>query len=101
MVRQRPSKTCAPSLRGNQSSCRCVTWPVVPPRWSKSSSSKTRRLFLQQYRSPRKERIWKKLEANVSAIAYLSSVLALQSDKLKVFNYEGVEPGNDNVVAGK
>jgi phosphate transport system substrate-binding protein len=43
----------------------------------------------------------KKIESNSSAIAYISSVIALQSDKLKVFKYEGVEPTNDNAVSGK
>jgi phosphate transport system substrate-binding protein len=42
----------------------------------------------------------KKLEGNVSAIGYLSSVMALQSDKLKVFKYEGVDPTNENAVSG-
>ena len=43
----------------------------------------------------------KKVEGNSSAITYISSVLALESDKLKVFNFEGVEPTNENVVNGK
>ncbi len=43
----------------------------------------------------------KKIEANTSAISYISSVIALQSDKLKVFKYEGVEPTNENAVSGK
>ncbi|RPI76837.1 MAG: phosphate ABC transporter substrate-binding protein [Desulfobacteraceae bacterium] len=43
----------------------------------------------------------KKVEANVSAITYISSVIALQSDKLKVFKYEGTEPSNANAVSGK
>jgi phosphate transport system substrate-binding protein len=42
----------------------------------------------------------KKLEGNASAIAYLSSVIALESDKLKVFKYEGVAPSNENAVKG-
>lgn len=43
----------------------------------------------------------KKVEGNSAAITYISSVLALDSDKLKVFKYEGVEPTNENVVNGK
>ncbi len=42
----------------------------------------------------------KKVEGNASAITYISSVLAMQSDKLKVFKFEGVEPSNDNVING-
>jgi phosphate transport system substrate-binding protein len=43
----------------------------------------------------------KKLESNSSAITYISSVIALQSDKVKVFKFEGVDPTNENVIAGK
>jgi phosphate transport system substrate-binding protein len=43
----------------------------------------------------------KKAEENASAITYISSVIALQSPKLKVLKYEGVAPTNENVVAGK
>jgi phosphate transport system substrate-binding protein len=43
----------------------------------------------------------KKVEGNSSAITYISSVMALESDKLKVFSFEGVEPSNENVVSGK
>jgi phosphate transport system substrate-binding protein len=43
----------------------------------------------------------KKVEGNASAITYISSVLALESKKLKVFKFEGVEPSNENVVNGK
>jgi phosphate transport system substrate-binding protein len=42
----------------------------------------------------------KKAEENVSAITYISSVIALQSPKLKVLKYEGIAPTNENVVAG-
>ena len=43
----------------------------------------------------------KKVEGNASAITYISSVLALESNKLKVFKFEGVEPSNENVIHGK
>ncbi len=43
----------------------------------------------------------KKLETNSSAIAYISSVIALQSPRVKVFKYEGVAPTNENVINGK
>jgi len=43
----------------------------------------------------------RKLESNPSAIGYLSSVVALQSDRLKVFAYEGVAPTNENVLSGR
>ena len=43
----------------------------------------------------------KKVEGNASAITYISSVLALESNKLKVFKFEGIEPSNENVVNGK
>ncbi len=43
----------------------------------------------------------RKLESNPSVVGYLSSVVALQSDRLKVFAYEGVSPTNDNVLTGK
>jgi phosphate transport system substrate-binding protein len=43
----------------------------------------------------------KKAEENASAITYISSVIALQSSKLKVLKYEGIAPTNDNVVSGK
>ncbi len=42
----------------------------------------------------------KKLESNASAIGYLSSVVAMQDEKLKVFSYEGVSPTNANVTNG-
>lgn len=37
----------------------------------------------------------------MSAITYISSVIGLQSAKLKVLKYEGIAPSNENVVAGK
>lgn len=43
----------------------------------------------------------KKLEGNDNAFGYLSSVLGAASANLKVFKYEGVEPSNENVLAGK
>jgi phosphate transport system substrate-binding protein len=43
----------------------------------------------------------KKLETNTSAIGYLSSVIAQESSKLKVFKYEGVAPTNENVINGQ
>ena len=43
----------------------------------------------------------KKLETNASVIGYLSSVMALESSKLKVFKYEGVAPTNENVINGQ
>jgi len=43
----------------------------------------------------------KKLETNTSAIGYLSSVMAQESSKLKIFKYEGVAPTNENVINGK
>jgi phosphate transport system substrate-binding protein len=43
----------------------------------------------------------KKLEANTSAIGYLSSVIAQESSKLKIFKYEGVAPTNENVINGR
>jgi phosphate transport system substrate-binding protein len=43
----------------------------------------------------------KKLEENASAITYLSSVLALENPRFKVFRYEGVAPTNENVISGK
>ena len=42
----------------------------------------------------------KKLESNASAVGYLSSVVAMQDEKLKVFSYEGVAPTNANVTSG-
>jgi phosphate transport system substrate-binding protein len=42
----------------------------------------------------------KKLETNTSAIGYLSSVIAQESSKLKIFKYEGVAPTNENVING-
>jgi phosphate transport system substrate-binding protein len=43
----------------------------------------------------------KKVEGNASAIAYLSSVIAMGNPDLKVLSYEGVLPTNENVVSGK
>ncbi|TSA48376.1 MAG: phosphate ABC transporter substrate-binding protein [Deltaproteobacteria bacterium] len=43
----------------------------------------------------------KKLETNTSAIGYLSSVIAQESSKLKIFKYEGVAPTNENVINGQ
>ena len=43
----------------------------------------------------------KKLETNASVIGYLSSVMALESPKIKVFKYEGVAPTNENVINGR
>lgn len=43
----------------------------------------------------------KKVEGNRFAITYISSVMAQQSDKLKVFKYEGIEPSNENAISGK
>jgi phosphate transport system substrate-binding protein len=43
----------------------------------------------------------KKLETNTSAIGYLSSVIAQESAKLKIFKYEGVAPTNENVINGQ
>jgi phosphate transport system substrate-binding protein len=43
----------------------------------------------------------KKLETNTSAIGYLSSVIAQESSKIKVFKYEGVAPTNENVINGQ
>jgi phosphate transport system substrate-binding protein len=43
----------------------------------------------------------KKLETNTSAIGYLSSVIAQESSKLKIFKYEGVSPTNENVINGQ
>jgi phosphate transport system substrate-binding protein len=43
----------------------------------------------------------RKLEGNPSAVGYVSSVVALQSDRLKVFELEGVAPTNENVLSGK
>lgn len=43
----------------------------------------------------------KKLETNASAIGYISSVIAQESSKLKVFKYEGVAPTNENVINGR
>lgn len=43
----------------------------------------------------------KKLETNTNTIGYLSSVLALQSQQLKTFKFEGVAPSNENVINGK
>lgn len=42
----------------------------------------------------------KKLESNASAISYLSSVKAMDSDKLKVFKFNGVKPTNEAVMNG-
>jgi phosphate transport system substrate-binding protein len=42
----------------------------------------------------------KKLETNTSAIGYISSVIAQESSKLKIFKYEGVAPTNENVING-
>lgn len=43
----------------------------------------------------------RKLETNPSAVGYLSSVIALQSERLKVLAYEGVAPTNENVLSGR
>ncbi|MBF0557927.1 MAG: phosphate ABC transporter substrate-binding protein [Nitrospirae bacterium] len=43
----------------------------------------------------------KKLETNTSAIAYISSVIALENPQLKVLKFEGVAPSNENVINGK
>jgi phosphate transport system substrate-binding protein len=42
----------------------------------------------------------RKLESNPNAVGYVSSVMALQSEGLKVFSYEGVAPTNENVIRG-
>jgi phosphate transport system substrate-binding protein len=42
----------------------------------------------------------RKVEENDSAITYISSVIALQNPKLKVFSFEGVAPSNENVLSG-
>jgi phosphate transport system substrate-binding protein len=43
----------------------------------------------------------KKLETNRKGIGYISSGLAFGSDKLKLFDLDGVRPTNENVVSGK
>ena len=43
----------------------------------------------------------KKLETNNNTISYISSVIAMNNPKLKVFKYEGVLPTNENVINGK
>lgn len=42
----------------------------------------------------------KKLESNANALAYMSSGLANESDKVRTFALDGVEPTNANVVKG-
>ncbi len=42
----------------------------------------------------------KKAEANPAVVGFISSVVAFQSGKLKVFKYEGVLPTNENVTSG-
>jgi phosphate transport system substrate-binding protein len=43
----------------------------------------------------------KKCETTPNAFAYFSSVVALRSDGVKTFSYEGVEPTNENVLSGR
>ncbi|MCX8021430.1 MAG: phosphate ABC transporter substrate-binding protein [Syntrophorhabdaceae bacterium] len=42
----------------------------------------------------------KKLETNIYAISYISSVVAMKNPSLKVFKYEGVMPTNENAISG-
>ncbi len=44
--------------------------------------------------------ILKRLEENTNAVAFLSSGMAMGSEKLKVHPFEGIAPTNDNVLAG-
>jgi phosphate transport system substrate-binding protein len=41
-----------------------------------------------------------KLETTPAAVGFLSSVMAMQSRKLKVFKFEGTLPTNENVISG-
>jgi phosphate transport system substrate-binding protein len=43
----------------------------------------------------------RKLEGNPALVGYISSVIALQSDRLRVFALDGVVPTNENVLSGK
>jgi phosphate transport system substrate-binding protein len=42
----------------------------------------------------------KKLESNANALAYMSSGLAAESERIETFALDGVEPTNENVVKG-
>lgn len=50
---------------------------------------------------PSQGALMKKLESNANAIAYISSGVAGESEKLRTFALEGVEPSNAKVVAGE
>ncbi len=49
---------------------------------------------------PSQGALMKKLESNTNALAYMSSGLAAENDKIKTFALDGVEPSNANVVKG-
>ncbi|MCW8129599.1 MAG: phosphate ABC transporter substrate-binding protein [Planctomycetota bacterium] len=49
---------------------------------------------------PSQGALLKKLEENVNAVAYISSGLVNQSEKLKAFELDGVAPTNANVING-
>lgn len=50
---------------------------------------------------PSQGALLKKLEATPQALAYASSGLAMENDKLTVFMLDGIMPSDENVVAGK
>ena len=49
---------------------------------------------------PSQGALLKKLETNAKGIGYISSGLAFASDKLKIFDLDGVAATNENVVSG-
>ncbi len=49
---------------------------------------------------PSQGALMKKLESNANALAYMSSGLAGENDRVATFALDGVEPTNANVVNG-
>jgi phosphate transport system substrate-binding protein len=49
---------------------------------------------------PSQGALMKKLESNPNAIAYISAGLAGESERLRVFAFDGIEPSHANVVNG-
>ena len=62
---------------------------------------KKKKISPEALQLPSQGSLLKKLENNTSGMGYISSGLAFASDKLAIFDLEGITPTNENVINGK
>ena len=62
---------------------------------------KKKKISPEALQLPSQGALLKKLENNTSGMGYISSGLAFASDKLAIFDLEGITPTNENVINGK